>query len=140
MILTRSPLIVVGQVFLNTGANEYAVITSNNRGHISFAGIGFKGQCDDVTFIERFPPVDPQDLDEYEVEELLSFVPTGTVLSTGFIVDTGDDDGEVIEIEDEPLVLETVGETEPVPKHFEDELGSLLPLVPFLKELELEEA
>lgn len=129
MILTRSPLIVIGQVFLNEGANEYAVITSNNRGQISFAGIGFRGQCEDMSFIERFPPVDPADLDEYEVEELLSFVPPGTILSTGFIVDDGDDE-EVVEL---------VEEVEPEPVN-DYEPRKLLTLVPFLMELEAEAA
>jgi hypothetical protein len=87
MNLTRSPIILVGQVFLNEDANEYAVVTNNNRGHISFSGMGFKGQCEDVMFIERFPPVDPEDLETMEYAELLSFCPDGTVLATGFISD-----------------------------------------------------
>jgi hypothetical protein len=87
MNLTRSPIILVGQVFLNEDANEYTVITNNNRGQLSFAGIGFKGQCEDVAFIERFPPVNPEDLDTMEYAEMLSFCPDGTLLSTGFIED-----------------------------------------------------
>jgi hypothetical protein len=87
MNLTRSPIILPGQVFLNEEANEYAVITSNNRGQISFSGNGFRGQCEDVSFLERFPPVNPEDLTTMEHAELLSFCKDGTVLSTGFIED-----------------------------------------------------
>lgn len=73
MSLTKSPLIVAGQIYLNSELNEYLIVTSNNRGQIYYEGVGFKGQAEDMTFIERFQPVDPADVEVAEIAELLSF-------------------------------------------------------------------
>jgi hypothetical protein len=87
MILHRAPLIVVGQIYLNADIQEYLIVTNNNRGQISYQGVGFTGQAEDETFIERFAPVDPEDVDESELAELVSFCPAGTQPLVGFITD-----------------------------------------------------
>ena len=85
MNYNRSPLILVGQLFLNENLNEYLIVTRNNRGQISYAGPGFRGSCEDHDFIDKFPAVDPADVDEQELELLLTFVPPGTVPAVGFV-------------------------------------------------------
>jgi len=85
----RAPLILVGQIYLNQDplVNEYLIVTNNNRGQISYEGVGFKGQSEDYTFIKRFGPVDPEDVDTPELQELLSFCPEGTEALVGYIAD-----------------------------------------------------
>jgi hypothetical protein len=83
----KSPLILVGQIYLNTEVQEYLVVTNNNRGQISYEGVGFKGQAEDLTFIERFGPVDPTDVDADELTELLAFCPSGTEALVGYVPD-----------------------------------------------------
>lgn len=81
----KAPLILAGQVYLNADLNEYLIVTSNNRGQIFYEGIGFKGQAEDMAFIERFGPVDPVDVEPDELEELLRSCPKGTHPQVGFI-------------------------------------------------------
>lgn len=85
MIPVRSPLIQAGQFFLHEGLNEYLIVTKNDRGQITYQGNGFRGSLEDVDFLEKFPAVDPADVDEVEVDLLLSFCPPGTEASVGFI-------------------------------------------------------
>ena len=87
MNAARPPLIVPGQIYLNTDVNEYLIVTANYRGHILYEGVGFRGQAEDTTFIERFPPVDPADIDKLELAELLSFCGDDVQPSTGFIAE-----------------------------------------------------
>lgn len=108
MTITRAPLILVGQVYLNGGydaipgytgyagqdaiqvaddVNEYLIVTGNNRGQVSYEGIGFKGQAEAETFIERFAPVDPDDVDPSEISALLELCPKGTQALTGFVAE-----------------------------------------------------
>lgn len=84
---TRAPLILVGQIYLNPDVQEYLIVTNNNRGQVSYEGVGFKGQAEDETFIERFGPVDPEDVDTPELQELLSFCPAETEALVGYIAD-----------------------------------------------------
>lgn len=81
----RSPLIQVGQLFLNENLNEYLIVTKNNRGQIFYEGPGFRGQAEDYAFIEKFPAVNPEDIDQEELGHLLFFCPPGTQASTGFV-------------------------------------------------------
>jgi hypothetical protein len=85
MLATKTPLIIVGQLYLHPQLDEYVIVTNNNRGHISYEGGGFKGQAESETFIERFGPVDPADVSEDELKTLLSYCPTGTRPLVGFI-------------------------------------------------------
>jgi hypothetical protein len=87
MILSRLPLIRSGQVYLNEDLNEYLIVTSNQLGQVSYEGVGFKGQAEDLLFIERFKPVDPADVDSDELTELLSFCAEGAQALTGFILE-----------------------------------------------------
>jgi len=80
-------MIAVGQLFLNAILNEYMIITKNERGQVTYAGSGFKGHAEDHSFIERFNPVNPNDVDAFEISDLLSMCPTGTKASTGFILE-----------------------------------------------------
>ncbi len=106
MFLNKAPLIVPGQIYLNADStrylpqqwygdnpaydmhrlpsvNEYLIVTGNNRGQISYQGVGFKGQDEDAVFIRMFDPVDPIDVDPMELQELLNFCPAGTHALTG---------------------------------------------------------
>lgn len=85
--LNRPPLITTGQIYLHDDLNEYLIVTDNNRGQIHYEGAGFKGQAEDLTFIENFKPVNPIDVDEDELAALLCFCPEGTTASTGYIVE-----------------------------------------------------
>lgn len=92
MLSNRAPLIKVGQLFLNEGLNEYLIITRNNQGQVSYAGNGFRGSLEDFDFIEKFPAVDPSDVDPTELLQLLSNCPDGTSPSVGFVPEDGDED------------------------------------------------
>lgn len=92
MISNRAPLIKVGQLFLNESLNEYLIITRNNNGQVSYAGIGFRGCLEDLDFIDKFPAVDPADVDPTELLQLLNECPEGTIPSVGFIVEGADAD------------------------------------------------
>lgn len=85
MIPTRAPVIVPGQLYLSEELNEYLIVTKNNRGQISYAGVGFKGHSEDQSFVERFRPVDPADVEPQEIQTLLDLCPHSTKVSTGFI-------------------------------------------------------
>lgn len=87
MSLDRAPLIAVGQIYLNEKLNEYIIVTKNNRGHIAYQGNGFRGQMIDEDFIEVFPPVDPSDVIEEELNMLISYCPVGAIPRIGFIKD-----------------------------------------------------
>lgn len=78
-------MILAGQLYLNEELNEYMVITGTARGQIKYAGKGFKGHSEDQSFIERFKPVDPADVEPQEIFELLELCPIGTTAKTGFI-------------------------------------------------------
>lgn len=81
----RAPMILTGQMYLNAQLNEYMIVTKTNRGQVSYAGAGFKGNSEDFSFIERFKPVDPLDVEPQEILSLLDLCPHGTRASTGFI-------------------------------------------------------
>lgn len=85
MLQTHAPIITTGQLYLNAEVNEYLIVVKNNGGDISYKGRGFKGCAEDQTFIERFDPVDPTDVDQIDLDFLLSFCPVGTQAQTGFI-------------------------------------------------------
>ncbi len=76
------PLVQVGQLYLLTELNEYAIITKNNLGQISFQGVGFKGECEEHVLVNEFGPVDPVDVPE--LSELLKFCPAGTTAKVGW--------------------------------------------------------
>lgn len=98
MIPLRSPLIQVGQFYLNEWLDEYLIVTKNNRGQIHYEGDGFNGQSEDWCFIEKFPPVDPEDVDALEIISLVSKCPFGTQAKIGYIMS---EDEEVEEVEEE---------------------------------------
>ncbi|WP_407306548.1 hypothetical protein [Acinetobacter sp.] len=81
----RTPRVEVGQIYLNEQMNEYLIVTKNVRGQIWYEGSGFRGQLEDYDFTEKFPAVDPQDVDPSEIKYLLSFCPEGTEASIGFV-------------------------------------------------------
>ena len=85
MNFNRAPLIKAGQLFLHEGLNEYLIVTQNKRGQVYYEGPGFNGSCEDYTFIERFPAVDPADVDQDELDTLINFCPPGTEASIGFV-------------------------------------------------------
>ena len=94
MIPHKSPMILPGQIYLHEDLDEYMVVTRNNRGLVTYCGDGFKGSSDDFTFIDRFQPVDPEDVCPIELQGLLSFCPDGTAAKTGFIMDADEDNEE----------------------------------------------
>ena len=82
--MKRTAIISVGQVYLHAELNEYLVVTKANRGNISFAGTGFNGMNEVDTFLERFGPVSPDDLDHQETSTLKILVGNQELL-TGWI-------------------------------------------------------
>jgi len=78
-------MINVGQLYLHDELNEYMIVTSYNRGYVSYEGPGFSGRSDSEEFLECFLPVNPEDVSPEEVNYLKSFCPAGTVVTTGFI-------------------------------------------------------
>ncbi len=88
MTNNRAPIITSGQLYLNEELNEYQIVTGNVRGQVYYAGKNFTGRCADETFLERFQPVDPKDVDQAELDFLLSLCPAGTTAKVGLIVDT----------------------------------------------------
>lgn len=87
MIPQKPPLILAGQVYLNDELNEYLIVTKSNRGQINYRGNGFCGQFEDHEFIEKFEPVNPVDIDEDELKDLLFMCPDGTEAKIGFIME-----------------------------------------------------
>lgn len=85
--MKRTPIIVPGQVYLHP-CNEYLVVVKANKGDIGFKGRGLAGIHENGAFLERFGPVNPEDLSEEERETLSSF--TNHPLTTGWVV--GEDD------------------------------------------------
>lgn len=105
--MKRTPIIVPGQVYLHTSLEqyvprdpfdilvgceqqhvnqrqEYLVVTKAIQGDIFFRGNGFKGMNEVESFLERFGPVDPEDLTPEEMHELCALIP-GVPLSTGWV-------------------------------------------------------
>lgn len=70
--MSSLPIVSVGQVYLHQHYNEYLVVTLNKQGDISFAGPGFNGKCFVETFLEKFQPVDPEDITDLEKATLLA--------------------------------------------------------------------
>lgn len=83
---TRAPLITIGQLYLNEEVNDYLIVTGKAGDQISYAGKGFKGMCEDQTFIERFLPVDPLDVDQDELKYLVSLCSKEIEPKIGFIL------------------------------------------------------
>ena len=83
MTQIHTPIILAGQLYLNDFLNEYLIVTKSYRGQIGYAGKGFKGNLDSETFLERFLPVNPVDVDEPEIEFLVSLCQEGTNACTG---------------------------------------------------------
>ncbi len=88
--MTQPTIITVGQLYLNEDLNEYLIVTGTSRGQISYGGNKFAGRCEDETFLNRFEPVDPADVDEAELVQLLSLCPAGTKAKVGLIIDKQD--------------------------------------------------
>jgi len=78
-------MITVGQLYLHEQLNEYMVVTKVLRGQVYYGGKGFKGFSENITFLDRFKPVDPADVEPQEIVELLELCPRGTRASIGFI-------------------------------------------------------
>lgn len=98
MVLNKSPLILAGQVYLHQDLDEYLIVTRNNSGLVTYCGIGFKGSSDDFTFLDRFPPVDPEDVCPIELQCLLCLCPDGTTPKIGFIMDDESEEDEIEEV------------------------------------------
>jgi hypothetical protein len=93
--MSRTPIIIPGQVYLHPQLNEYLVVTRATRGDIQFKGPGFSGMNEVELFLERFGPVDPADLDEAECNALLVLLNTPCKLSVGWVQPDEDDiDGD----------------------------------------------
>lgn len=81
----RLPMIRIGQLYLHEDLNEYIVITRTERGQVRYAGNGVNGHAEAITFLEKFQPVDPMDVEPQEIHDLLELCPIGTRASTGYI-------------------------------------------------------
>jgi hypothetical protein len=90
--MKRTPIISVGQVYLHADLNEYLVVTKSTRGLIQFKGTSFSGMNDVELFLERFGPVNPEDLLEEEATALKVLLPCGTDLLVGWVSQDGDEE------------------------------------------------
>jgi len=77
------PIVLQGQVYFHDGLNEYIVVTRALKGDITYAGPGIKGHMDVEDFLEKYAPVDVNDLDADEKKQLSSLA--GAELSTGYV-------------------------------------------------------
>lgn len=103
MLCTKSPLIVTGQIYLNEELDEYLIVIKNNRGQVYYKGDGFGGQAEDASFMTRYLPVDPEDVEEEELVFLLSFCPDGTCAKIGYIMNDEDEEYELVTLEEEEV-------------------------------------
>jgi hypothetical protein len=87
--MSRTPIIVPGQVYLHPVFNEYFVVTKATRGDIQFRGPGFRGMHEVELFLQRFQPVDSNDLNGAEIQALAEF--TTAPLSTGWVARDDDE-------------------------------------------------
>lgn len=97
--MKRTPIIVVGQVYLHSEMNEYAVVTKSVRQQVQYrgrteSGQVFSGMNGAEVFLERFGPVDPTDLSQKEAETLTSLLESPMPLSVGWVAPDDDDDEE----------------------------------------------
>ena len=77
-------VVVTGQIYLHNELNEYIVITRSDLDAVSFRGKGIAGFSGTDTFLARHQPVDPEDIEDWETAELLTFLPVGAVLRVGW--------------------------------------------------------
>ena len=80
-------IILAGQFYLDESKNSYLIVTKNKGEVISYAGPGFKGQLEVEVFLDRFLPVDPDDVSVDEILGLLEFCQPGVKAQVGFIKD-----------------------------------------------------
>jgi hypothetical protein len=89
MLQQRAPMIAVGQIYLHDdeNLNQYIIVKKNAKGQITWGRPGLVGHTEDQAFIERFKPVDVADVDQDDLEAMLSVCPPNTKASTGFILE-----------------------------------------------------
>lgn len=90
--MTENVILLPGQVYFDSDANSYLVITKKKGEMVSYrcqpsAGlISRYGQMEEVELVRQFPPVDPLDLTPEETKELLSYCDESVKeLKIGFI-------------------------------------------------------
>jgi hypothetical protein len=82
------PVIVqVGQMYYDESKNDYLIVTKHRGDLTSYAGHGFCGQAETESFLDRFQPVDPDDVETDELAAYLNFCPPGTEAKVGYIKD-----------------------------------------------------
>jgi hypothetical protein len=84
---SKPVIILPGQLYLDEEKNAYLIVTKKHGEVVSYAGPGFRGMLEDDVFLNRFPPVDPEDVSAGELSGLLGLCPAGTTARVGFIKD-----------------------------------------------------
>jgi hypothetical protein len=84
---SKPVIILAGQVFFDDGKNEYLVVKHKHGEVVTYSGHGFRGMLEEEVFLEKFQPVDPEDLTVAEADYLSSLCAEGTTLKIGFIND-----------------------------------------------------
>lgn len=84
---TKPVIILAGQVFYDSEKNHYLVVRRKQGEVVSYAGHGFRGMLEEDVFLDKFQPVDPEDLTSDEVAALTGFCDEGTALKIGFILE-----------------------------------------------------
>jgi len=74
-----------GQIYLDEEKNTYVTVIRRRPDQVQYAGPGFRGQMDEEKFLNRFPPVDPVDVSQEELDYLISLCPPGTEAKVGYI-------------------------------------------------------
>ena len=82
------PIIILpGQLYYDETKNEYLIISRHQGDTTSYEGHGFRGMLETDEFLERFQPVDPADLEQEELDELVNLCRVPVVPKIGFIKD-----------------------------------------------------
>lgn len=86
--------IIPGQLYLHGPLNEYIIVRKNERGYIAYSTEhNTTGKAWIESFIEKYAPVDPADLSEFDLETLCSKAP-GITPKIGWYPSDDDDEHE----------------------------------------------
>ncbi len=84
---TKPVIILAGQVYFDDDKNDYLVVKRKIGEVVSYEGRGFRGMLEDEIFLQKFQPVDPEDLTDAEALYLSNLCTAGIILKVGFIND-----------------------------------------------------
>jgi len=84
---TKPIIVLPGQLYYDETKNEYLIVSRHQGDTTSYEGRGFRGMLETDEFLERFQPVDPADLEQEELDELVNLCRVPVTPKIGFIKD-----------------------------------------------------